>query len=301
MGYTPQVGIGGGYGVKAVLRGGRPGKTIALRADMDALPITEATGLPYASTVPGVMHACGHDMHTATLLAVAKALTAVAHELAGNVVFLFQPAEETPPGGAKAMIEDGALENPRVDAVFGMHVDPFLPAGQLSFSAGPVNVAPDQFDLTIQGRGGHGAAPHQTIDAVVVGAQVVNALQHIHSRQISPFERLVITVGHFTGGSNHNIASMMEQVFAGVCSSYGATYTFNYTYGYPVLVNDPAMTEVARAAGVATVGADNVHPAEPGMRTRVRPQSPSTSLGTGVLCIRTRRSHLRPIDARETR
>lgn len=287
MGYDPQVGIGGGYGIKAVLHGGRPGKTIALRADMDALPITEDTGLPFSSTIPGVMHACGHDMHTATLLATAKALKAIQQDLAGSVVFLFQPAEETMPGGAIGMIRDGALENPRVDAIFGLHVDPYLPAGQMSFAPGPVNAAPDVFDLTIHGRGGHGAAPHQTVDALLVGAQVVNALQHIHSRQISPFERLVVTVGHFTAGSKHNIVAnsallqgtvrtmseelrsniegMMEKVIAGVCASYGATYTFEYTYGYPVLINDEAMTEVARAAATATVGAENVGVAEPGM------------------------------------
>ncbi len=280
MGYEPQVGVGGGYGVKAVLRGARPGKTIALRADMDALPITEETGLPFASTVDGVMHACGHDMHTATLLATAKALKAVAGELAGNVVFIFQPAEETPPGGAIGMIRDGVLEDPHVDAVFGMHVDPFLPAGQLGFRAGPTYAAADMFDVTIYGRGGHGAAPHQTIDSVVVGAQVVNALQHIHSRQVDPFDRLVVTVGHFQAGSKHNIIAdtallqgtvrtmsdelreripgMIEKVVEGICTTYGARYKLEYDRGYPVLVNDPAMTEVARAAAAATVGEANV-------------------------------------------
>ena len=244
MGYEPQVGIGGGYGIKAVLKGARPGRTIALRADMDALPIAEETGLPFASTVPGVMHACGHDMHTATLLATAKALRSLQGELAGNVVFIFQPAEETLPGGAISMIRDGVLENPHVDAVFGMHVDPFLPAGQLAFGAGPRYAAADMFDVIIYGRGGHGAAPHQTVDAVLVGAQVVSALQHIHSRQMDPMDQLVVTVGHFQAGSKHNIiadtallqgtvrnmspalreriAAMMEQVIAGVCATYGA-------------------------------------------------------------------------------
>ncbi|MFZ5825392.1 MAG: M20 metallopeptidase family protein [Bacillota bacterium] len=280
MGYEPQVGIGGGYGIKAVLKGARPGRTIALRADMDALPIAEETGLPFASTIPGVMHACGHDMHTATLLATAKALKSLEGELAGNVVFIFQPAEETLPGGAISMIRDGVLENPHVDAVFGMHVDPFLPAGQLAFGAGPRYAAADMFDVTIYGRGGHGAAPHQTVDAVLVGAQVVSALQHIHSRQMDPMDQLVVTVGHFQAGSKHNIiadtallqgtvrnmspalreriAAMMEQVIAGVCATYGAGFKFDYHRGYPVLVNDPAMTEVARAAGAKTVGADSV-------------------------------------------
>jgi amidohydrolase len=287
LGYRPEVGVGGGYGVKAVLRGGRPGKTIALRADMDALPITEATGLPYTSQNPGVMHACGHDVHTGTLLATAKALKALQSELAGTVVFIFQPAEEIPPGGAEAMIKDGVLENPHVDAVFGMHIDPGLPAGEVSFLAGPVNAAPDSFDIRIQGRGGHGAAPHQTIDAVLVGAQVVNALQHIHSRQISPFDQLVITVGHFQAGTTNNVIAdsallqgtvrttspqlragieeMIRRVTAGVCASYGATFELAYDYGYPVLVNDAAMTDVARQAAVALVGEGAVKRAEPGM------------------------------------
>jgi amidohydrolase len=285
MGYDPEVGVGGGYGVKAVLRGTRPGRTIALRADMDALPITEETGLDYGSQFDGVMHACGHDMHTATLLATARALKQLQQELAGNVVFIFQPAEETPPGGAVGMIKAGILEG--VDAVFGMHVNPFLPAGQLAFGAGPQNAAADLFDLTIYGRGGHGAAPHQTVDATVVGAQVVNALQMIHSRQMDPMEQLVISVGHFQAGSKHNIiadsallqgtvrtmspalreqvAGMMEKIIAGVCAAYGARYEFKFEQGYPVLVNDAAMVEAARAAGTATVGADNVRANLPAM------------------------------------
>ncbi len=287
MGYEPETGVGGGYGIKAVLRGGRPGKTIALRADMDALPIQEQTGLPYASQTEGVMHACGHDMHTATLLAAARAIRELQPDLAGNVVFIFQPAEEVPPGGAVAMVRDGVLENPHVDAVFGMHVDPGLPAGHLSFVAGPCNAAPDSFDITIQGRGGHGAAPHETIDSVVVGAQVVNALQHIHSRQVSPFDQLVITVGHFQAGTARNVVAdraflqgtvrttspalreqvpkLMRKLIQGVCDAYGATFELNYDFGYPVLANDPTMTDLARSAAVAAVGPDAVHTAQPGM------------------------------------
>ncbi|MGE5673627.1 MAG: M20 metallopeptidase family protein [Mycobacterium leprae] len=287
IGYEPETGIGGIYAVKAVLRGGRPGRTIALRADMDALPIQEATGLAYASEVAGIMHACGHDMHTATLLAAAKLLKPMAPELAGNVVFIFQPAEEVPPGGARTLVEAGILENPHVDAVFGLHVDPFLPAGQLSFAPGATNAAADSFSIHIQGKGGHGAAPHQTIDALVVGAQVVTALQQIHSRMISPFDQLVISVGRFQAGTARNIIAddatlegtvrttspqlrervvgLIEQVTAGVCATHGATYKCTYEYGYPVLVNDATMTEVARAAAVAAVGADAVRRSEPGM------------------------------------
>jgi len=287
MGYDPETGIGGVYSVKAVLYGGRPGRTIALRADIDALPIQEETGLPYASETPGVMHACGHDVHTATLLAAARALKPMAAELAGNVVFIFQPAEEVPPGGARELVRAGALEDPHVDAVFGLHVDPFLPAGELSFAAGPVNAAPDSFDLVIRGRGGHGAAPHQGIDAVVVGAQAVSALQSIHSRMVSPFEPLVITVGRFQAGTARNVLAeearlegtvrttspalrervkgLIERVVSGVCAAYGATFSLDYTFGYPVLVNDLTMTELAREAAAAAVGTEAVRRAEPGM------------------------------------
>lgn len=188
----------GGYGVRAVIEG-RPGRTIALRADMDALPIQEETGLEFASTRPGVMHACGHDFHTATLLAVAEALWRTRADLPGQVVLIFQPAEETPPGGAQAMIRDGVLDG--VDAVFGMHVDPFTPAGQLKFKAGALNAAADLFDLTIIGRSGHGAAPHQAVDAVYVGAQVVVGLQGVRSRLTDPMDPLVVTIGALEAGS----------------------------------------------------------------------------------------------------
>lgn len=287
MGYEPETGLGGVHGVKAVLKGGRPGKTMLLRADIDALPIQEATDLPYASEVPGVMHACGHDMHTGVLLAAAKLLRPMAPELAGNVVFVFQPAEEVPPGGAKELVKAGVLENPHVDAVFGMHVDPFLPAGQVSFAPGPVNASPDSFDIQIRGKGGHGAAPHQTVDAVVVGAQVVAALQSIHSRMVSPFDQLVVTVGRFHAGTGRNVIAgeavlegtvrttsrelrervpgLIEQVTAGVCASYGATFALKYDFGYPVLVNDAAMTDLARSVAGEVVGADRVRRAEPGM------------------------------------
>lgn len=287
LGYEPEVGVGGGYGIKAVLRGAEPGPTIALRADIDALPIQEETGLSFASVRPGVMHACGHDMHASILLATAKALREWQPRLRGNVVFIFQPAEESLPGGAIGMIRDGVLENPHVDAIFGMHVDPLSPVGTLGFGSGRQYAAADFFDITIFGRGGHGAAPHQTIDSVVVGAQVVNALQHIHSRQIDPWDQLVISVGHFQAGSKHNIIAdqallqgtvrtmnptlhsrvpeMMEKITAGVCAAYGATFRLDYQKGYPVLENDEAMTQLAMQAAVNAVGATSVFTRGPAM------------------------------------
>lgn len=287
MGYEPQEGIGG-YGVKAVLAGGAgPGPTLALRADMDALPIQEETGLPFASVRPGVMHACGHDVHTAVLLGAAQALRELQPRLRGHVVFIFQPGEETNPGGASLMIRDGVLENPKVDAIFGLHVFPSLPAGHMAFGAGPKLAAPDEFDLTILGRGGHGAAPHRTVDAVYVAAQVVVALQGIVSRNVDPFAPAVVTVGSIHGGSKHNIIAgevhlqgtirtmdpavrdlvhrRVQEVVAGVCAAYGAEYRLRFDPGYPVLVNDPAMTELARRAAQAVLGPGKVHEMPPSM------------------------------------
>lgn len=287
MGYEPQTGIGG-HGIKAVLAGGRgAGRTIALRADMDALPIHEETGLPFASERPGVMHACGHDVHTAVLLGAARALRGLQGELSGNVVFVFQPAEESNPGGASLMIRDGVLENPHVDAIFGLHVWPYADAGVMTFGAGPKLAAPDEFDVVITGRGGHGARPHETVDAVYVGAQVIVALQGIVSRSVDPFQPAVVTVGSLHGGTKHNIIAgaariqgtirsmtaavrelahrRLHEVVQGVCAAYGATAEVRIDTGYPVLVNNPEMTEVARQAAVAALGADHVKEMQPTM------------------------------------
>ena len=286
MGYEPQAYVGG-FGVKLVIRGGRPGRTVLLRADMDALPIKEETGLPFASQHDGVMHACGHDLHTATLLATARALKEIAPALHGNVVLCFQPAEETPPGGAQAMLRDGLLEHPQVDAAFGLHIDPFLPVGRLAFLAGPRNAASDSFELKIIGRGGHGAQPHRSVDPILTACQTVVALQAVHSRQVDPFDPLVVTIGAFHGGTKHNIIpesvtlqgtvrthsdalwnqvpELLERTVAGVTSAYGARYQLDYRRGYPVLINDAAMAALATEAAVAAIGADQVDPAKPGM------------------------------------
>lgn len=286
MGYTPRTGVGG-YGVVAVLEGAQPGPVIALRADMDALPITEETGLPFASQNPGVMHACGHDVHTATLLATARALRELQPQLAGKVVFIFQPGEELNPGGASLMIRDGVLEAPRVEHIFGVHVAPELAVGSMSFGEGPMMASPDEFVITIVGRGGHGAYPHGTVDPVLVACQCVTLLQQIVARNVGPFQNAVITVGMIHGGTAHNVIPdevtfrgtvrtmeetlrqrmpvRIEQVVKGVCEAAGATYRFHYDPGYPVLVNDPTDTETARCAAERVLGPAGVLPQNPSM------------------------------------
>ncbi|HWI66457.1 MAG TPA: amidohydrolase [Symbiobacteriaceae bacterium] len=286
MGIPFTAGVGG-YGIKAVIDGGRQGRTVALRADMDALPIQEETGLPFASEKPGVMHACGHDVHTATLLATARALKQVAERLPGRVVLIFQPGEEVNPGGASLMIKDGVLKNPDVEAIFGLHVMPLMEAGTMGFGAGPMLAAPDEFDVTIAGKGGHGAAPHLCVDPVMVAAQCLTLLQQVVARNVSPFQSAVITVGSIHGGTARNVIpdevtfkgtvrtmdaavqelmpKRIEAVIRGVCEAAGATYRLKYDPGYPALVNDAAATEVARRAALAVLPEAKVQPMAPSM------------------------------------
>ncbi|MDB4895971.1 MAG: N-acyl-L-amino acid amidohydrolase [Firmicutes bacterium] len=287
IGYQPQTGIGG-FGIKVVLQGGKgPGRTIALRADIDALPIQEQTGLPFASRKEGLMHACGHDVHTAVLLGTARALRELQPELTGQVVLIFQPGEESAPGGASLMIKDGVLENPHVDAIFGLHVLPSLTVGQMGFGDGPRMAAPDEFDLTIHGKGGHGAHPYATVDAVYVACQVVNALQSVVSRNINPFDPVVLTVGSIHSGNKHNIIPgeavlqgtvrtmsqpvreqvlrRIQEVADGVCVAHGATATLEVRTGYPVLVNSPGETALARAAAATVLGEGNITDMAPSM------------------------------------
>ena len=278
-GYTPTTGIGSGQtGLWAVLEGGLPGPTIALRADTDALPIDEKNDLPFRSQNPGVMHACGHDAHTAILLATARALKEVQQEVPGRVVFLFQHAEEFPPGGAIEMIEAGCLEG--VDAVFGLHQSPRKVPGELVVVPGARAASSDTFRISVNGRGGHGAAPHVTIDPVQVGAELVSALHHIVSRRINPLEPAVITVGTFQAGTKENIIAdtahmtgtvrafsedvrkslqrEIETVTKGITSSWGATYEMEYVWGYPVLTNDDLMAELGARAAELVLGAESV-------------------------------------------
>ncbi len=247
----------GGNGVIATIKGGKPGKTIALRADFDALPIQDEKDVPYRSKVKGMMHACGHDGHTATLLTLAKALITYKQELPGTIVFLHQHAEEYAPGGAKPIIDSGAIDH--VDAVFGTHLWATTPLGVLQTSKQAFMAGADRFTIEVQGKGGHGAYPHETKDAIVIGSQIVSQLQQIVSRRMNPLDTAVITVGIFEAGKAFNViadkASLvgtvrylnpdlqatimkeMEAVIKGICMSQDATYRFDYIKGYPPLIN----------------------------------------------------------------
>lgn len=278
MGYEPAVGVGGLHAVTAVLKGGKEGPTIGLRADMDALPITELTEVPFKSQNPGVMHACGHDCHTSMLLGAAKALKQIQGEIAGNVIFLFQPAEEVGPGGAQVLVRAGALEG--VDAVFALHIGPNLDAGRIAFMEGVSSANSDRLRITITGKGGHAAQPHTAIDAVVVAGHVIVALQQIVARQVGPTQSAVITIGAVHSGTKGNIIAetaelvgtvrtldksvreempgRIERLVRGVCEAFGATGTVEVGSGYPSCVNDPRAVALARQAAGVALGAENV-------------------------------------------
>jgi amidohydrolase len=274
------------YGVMALMETGSPGPTFLIRADMDALPILEQTNLPFASMHHGAMHACGHDAHMAMLLGATTVLTEMKDKLKGNIKFVFQPAEEWP-GGAKPMIEAGAMENPKVDYSFACHVWPALPQGTIGVKAGTLLAAMDRFEIKILGKGGHGATPHLCVDALEVGTEVVNALQRIVSRQANPLMPTVVTVGTFNAGTAFNIIpeqavlsgttrtydrnfwvgwqQRIEKVVRGVCQSMGAEYELNYTQGYPPTVNDASMAQIARECAADIVGSGNVPEPESSM------------------------------------
>lgn len=247
---------------------------LAIRADMDALPIQEENIISYKSQIDGLMHACGHDGHVAIALGTAYYLWQHRSELKGTVKIIFQPAEEGP-GGAKPMIEAGVLENPKVDAIIGLHVWNNLPLGTVGVRSGALMAAVEFFHCQILGRGGHGAMPHQTVDALLVAAQVVNALQTIISRNIDPLDAAVVTVGEFHAGTTTNVIAdtarisgtvryfnpalgnllpqRIEQIIAGVCQSMGAKYELNYQKLYPPVINDPAIAELVRSASVNVI------------------------------------------------
>jgi amidohydrolase len=267
------------YGVVGSLKTGRPGPTLMIRADMDALPVTEETDLPFASTHPGVMHACGHDAHVAMALVAASVLSRIKDDLNGTIKFVFQPAEEGP-GGAKPMIDEGVLENPQVDYSIGCHVWPEIPEGTIGVRSGPFMAAMDRFDIKIIGRGGHGAMPHMCVDALEAGTQVVSALQRISSRHVNPLDPVVVTVGMFHAGTAFNVIpgeaqlsgttrtfnldiwnsweERLEKVVRGVCQSMGVEFELVFSKGYPPTINDDSMAEVVRRCAQDVVGADNV-------------------------------------------
>ncbi|MFN8589962.1 MAG: amidohydrolase [Thermomicrobiales bacterium] len=270
-------------GVTGLIRGRKPGpgRTVLLRADMDALPIPEENDVEYRSQNPGVMHACGHDAHTAMLLGVTRLLLDRRDEFAGTVKVLFQPAEEFPPGGAKPMIDAGVLDDPKVDAAFGQHIAQEHPVGEIWVRTGPAMAAADRFHMVIKGKGGHGARPQGTIDPIVIGAQIVVALQTLVSRSIDPTEEAVVTVGTFKAGEAFNVIpdtaelggtvrtftaanrdfleERIEKLARGIANAMGADLAFRYIRGYPATVNDPAMTDLVREVAAAVVGPDNVH------------------------------------------
>ena len=261
-------------GIVAVIPGHKPGPVLAIRADMDALPIQELNDIEYRSEQPGVMHACGHDGHVAIALGTAYYLSQHRDSFSGTVKFIFQPAEEGP-GGAKPMIEAGALESPDVDAIIGLHLWNSLPVGTLGVRTGALMAASEFFHCTIHGRGGHGAIPHQTVDSIVIAAQIVNALQTIVSRNVDPLKSAIVTVGELHAGSalnaiaNHARMSgtvryfddaqsgffeqRLHQVIGGICQSYGATYSLDYNALYPPVINDPDITELVRSVALSVV------------------------------------------------
>ncbi|KGX93027.1 amidohydrolase [Pontibacillus halophilus JSM 076056 = DSM 19796] len=268
LGHEVREGVGG-RGVVAKLVGAKPGKTVALRADFDALPIQEEVDVPFKSKVDGVMHACGHDGHTATLLGVAKALNAIQDELEGTVVFIHQHAEEYQPGGAIAMIEDGCLEG--VDVIFGTHLWATEPTGKLMYREGPLTAAADRFEIKVQGKGGHGAQPHLTKDSIVIASQLVVNLQQIVSRRVDPLDEAVLSIGSFEAGNAFNVIAdtvklkgtvrtfkkdvqdlierEMNRVIEGTCLAAGAEYYFDYVRGYPATVNHKEETELIAKLG----------------------------------------------------
>ncbi len=263
-----------GTAVVARLHGSRPGKVVVLRADIDALPILEENDLPYASTRPGVMHACGHDGHTAMLLGAAQLLAGRRDELAGEVRFVFQHAEEVPPGGAREVVEAGVLDG--ADLIAGVHLLSNLETGHVSAAPGAVMAAADLFTLEICGHGGHGASPHETVDPVVVAAQVITNLQHLVSRETDPFDSVVVSVTTLAAGTARNVIpgsariggtvrtlsplrreevrDAIERVIAGVTSAHRATYRLDYEVGYDPVVNDHAAAAAVQRAVVAELG-----------------------------------------------
>ena len=269
----------GKTGLLGTLKGGRPGPVTLLRADIDALPLTETAEIEYKSTKPGVMHACGHDAHIAILLSAAKELARRRKEVPGTLVFCFQPGEEGYAGN-KLMIEDGALENPRVDRSFALHVFSGLEVGKIGVRDGAFFASSDEFHLTIRGKGGHGAMPERAIDPIVAGAHFVTMLQTIVSREIAPKDPAAFTVGRFHSGSTFNVipneAEMegtvrsfdnsiresmperMERILKGLSEAMRVEYEMKYRYGYPPTVNDATMNEIVREVGEKVLGHENV-------------------------------------------
>jgi amidohydrolase len=283
LGLAVQTGVAH-HGVVALLEGGRPGTVVAVRADMDALPIEETLDVPYKSRTPGVKHACGHDVHTTVQLGVAEVLSKMRGEIPGTIKFIFQPAEEGPPageeGGAVLMIKEGVLDNPRPQAIFGLHSYAQIEAGQIGHHSGPAMASADKFVITVRGKKAHGAQPQLGVDAIVVAAECVSALQTIRSRRIDPLEPLVITIGTIQGGDRNNIIAeqvrmegtmrtlsegvrkrsqeLMREILAQVTAAHGATFDLELLQPIPVTYNDHALVEETLPVMRRVVGEANL-------------------------------------------
>lgn len=285
IGYSPRTGVGQ-TGVVAVLDTGRPGPTVLARGDMDALPITEEKEVEYRSTTLGNMHACGHDGHTAVLLSVAEIIWAMQEELTGKVIFVFQPAEEVV-AGAKAMLDDGALDGHSVDHVLGLHLSSGDPVGTVTISEGPIMAATDSYRLVVKGKGGHAAYPHLCIDPILAASQVVSALQPLVSRETDPMDRAVVSITSFNGGTAYNIipgevelkgtlrtfdadtrARLRErivQVAKSTAEAGNCTFEHEWREGPPSVVNDAGEVARMRRVAVELLGEENVKPTVPAM------------------------------------
>ncbi|WP_312112746.1 M20 metallopeptidase family protein [Brevibacillus reuszeri] len=268
----------GGRGVVGTLKGGKPGKTVALRADFDALPIQDEKDVEYRSTIPGVMHACGHDGHTAALLGTAKVLAKYRDQLPGTVVFIHQFAEELAPGGARPMIEDGCLNG--VDVIYGCHLQSTMPFGHVYYREGYIQAAADKFTITVKGKGGHGAIPHETVDPIIIGSQIAMNLQTIASRRVDPLKQLVVSIGSFHAGDAFNVIPE-SAVLTGTVRTYDpevrdtaeqslikiattvalandAAAEVDYARGYDALYNHPEETRLAQEALTSVEGVNVV-------------------------------------------
>ncbi|MGO2315604.1 MAG: M20 metallopeptidase family protein [Pseudolactococcus laudensis] len=265
-------------GVVAILKGGKPGKTIALRADIDALPIQEETDVDFISQNDGVMHACGHDTHTSMLLGAIKMLAPMQAEISGTIKFLFQPAEELPPGGAVEFVKAGVMDD--VDQVFGLHIFPMIPTGAIGYKYGALTASSDSLNLTIHGVGAHAMAPETSVDVITIGAEIISNCNNIIARRISPLAAGLISWGQFSAGHANNVIpdtatikasirtrnpeirtqmrDMVEQTVKGICEAYGATYDFDFMYGYSLVVNSTVEIDALRQSAVKVVGEKGV-------------------------------------------
>jgi len=273
-------------GVVGLLKGKRPGKTVAIRADMDALPMDEANQVPYVSKIKGKMHACGHDAHVAILLGLARFFSSISDHVKGNIKWIFQPAEEGG-GGGRVMVEEGVLEDPKVDAIFGTHVFPFLSIGKVGIYEREGLAAADRFTIKVIGKGGHAASPHVTKDPILAAGHLITQIHSIVSRNINPLESGVVTIGKVSGGTAFNIIpdevellgtmrsltpqvreelkNRIEQVIKGVVHSFGMDYRFGFQYGYPVLINNQEMSKLVASACSKGIGEENVEVLKPSM------------------------------------